>query len=443
MTSIFHLLAVDDDNLIIESLKLILPSHWKLTHVADPSKLQTKMMFHAAFVDMHLRPQSSMAEGPEIIARLKKDNPLIEIVAISGDLSVPLMESCLNNGAQKFLAKPLIVDEVLSTLEKIEALWMMRKLETQGSSQKTTWIGAGPASQNIKKQIAALKNESGPILIEGETGTGKEVAAKLLNQQENLRPMISVNIAGIPDNLFESEMFGHVRGAFTGADNLKVGLAEAANGGDLLLDEIEALALPLQVKLLRFLENGEVRKIGAKESMISKARVIVATNQNLEELCKQGKFREDLLFRLNGKKITLPPLRDRTEDIPELAEHFLKRERPRVNKSFSAEALLTLQKYSWPGNVRELKRVCEQAALTSPLPIIRPDDIEALLQKKSSYSAAQFDYSRGLATLCEEFEARLIRQALSEFKDIEMVGEKLKVSRSSLYKKIKDYGIET
>jgi DNA-binding NtrC family response regulator len=441
-SALYHLLVVDDDLLIHQSLKLVLPAHWRMTSVQSPQFLDAKMMIHAAFVDMHLSKDSKFAEGPEVIAKLNQTNPQIEIVAMSGDLSMDLMEKCLKNGAEKFLAKPLMPDEILSTLEKIEALWMMRNLESRGAQHQTRWIGQSSASLEIKKAIAGLRGEDGPILIEGETGTGKEVVFKLLSQQEKSRPFISVNIASIAENLFESEMFGHVRGAFTGAESMKMGLAEAAHGGDLFLDEIEALPLAHQVKLLRFLENGEVRKVGAKETTLVKCRVICATNRNLNELVREGKFREDLLFRISGKKLVLPPLRERGTDIGELAEFFMQGQKPRINKQLSPEAIGALQVYPWPGNVRELKRICEQVALSSPLPVIRKEDVERLLNANTSSALAAVDLGKGLSRLLEEFEAQVIRQVLGQSSDIDAAAEILQISRSSMYKKMKDYQID-
>lgn len=442
-TALYHLLVVDDDSLVPASLKMLLPPHWKMTAVSQPSLLDSKMMFHAAMVDMHLSGNMNAAEGPAIIEKLTLANPQMEVIAMSGDLSLDLMEQCLKNGAQRFLAKPLSPDEVLSCLEKIEAIWMMRNLESRGSNTQIRWIGQSSCSEDIRKQIASLRGEPGPILIEGETGTGKEVTFRLLNQQEINRPAITVNIASIPENLFESEMFGHVRGAFTGADQMKVGLTEAAHGGDLFLDEIEALPLSQQVKLLRFLETGEVRKVGAKESVLVKTRVLCATNQNLQELVKAGKFREDLLFRINGKKLLLPALRQRPEDIKPLAEFFLALQKPRTNKTLSLEALTALKAYSWPGNVRELKRICEQLALTCPLPIIRDEDVRKLLAPANGSTSSQsLDLSLGLSKLMEAHEALIIRKCLEQCSSIEDATGVLQISRSSLYKKVKDYQID-
>lgn len=444
-TRVFSLLIVDDDLLVHQALKLCLPPAWKVFSATKLEAVQFERFYHAAFVDMHLEP-GKKAVGPQIIEGLIKHNPQLDVVAMSGDLSRSLMEQCLKAGAQKFLAKPLMPEEVLLILNKIEALWDLRSLDPSANRGSTRWVGASPVSQKIKQRIAGLRGETNPVLIEGETGCGKEVVAKLLHEQEGDRPFIAVNLASIPEHLFESEMFGHVKGAFTGADQNKVGLAEAAHGGDLFLDEIEALPLSQQAKLLRFLETGEVRKVGSKESFQVKARVIAASNRPLEKMVASREFREDLLYRLNSQRIELPPLRERLEDIDELAKYFLDAERPRRNKSIDEDGLIALKKYNWPGNVRELKRVCEQLSLTSPLPFIREEDVNAWLRPAAtalgapSYTA--IDFNKGLNQLVEEFEAHAIRSCLKQTKDIEQAAKVLQVSRSNLYKKIKDYKIE-
>jgi DNA-binding NtrC family response regulator len=438
----FHLLVVDDDSLIIQSIKAILPADWVMTSSNTGMDLDDRLVVHAAMVDMHL-DKSGVAQGPRIIQKLLDSNPQIEAIAMSGDLSLDLMEACLKAGAKRYLAKPLLKDEVLSVLDKIQALWNLRLLNSQIFSQGHSRLyGPSTAGEKLAHDLASLAGEPGPILIEGETGTGKEEAFKQLNQQERNRPFVAVNISGLSDSLFESELFGHVKGAFTGADQTKIGLLEAAHGGDLFLDEIEALPLHHQVKLLRFLESGEFKKVGAKESQISRCRVIVASNESLAKLVQEGKFREDLYYRLSGKKLSLPALRDRKEDIPRLAEFFLNRLKPRLNKTWSAGAIELLQTYSWPGNIRELKRVTEQVALICPLPVIRPQDLEHLLAvgtaKKESMA---LDLSKGLSHLLEEREKELIELALEKCQTADQAAELLQVSRSTFYKKIKDFGI--
>jgi DNA-binding NtrC family response regulator len=444
------LLVIDDDDLIASSIRMALPNQWRMVHSSNPH-IAPQGPFAAALVDMHLTGNMAKAEGVQMISRLHQADPHLEIVAMSGDLDRELMEACLKAGASRFLAKPLTPEELLLTLEKIEALHLLREAATRSSSSgRSPWIGESTESTDVKRKLAALRGEPGPILIEGESGTGKEVAAQLIYAQEGgqSRPFVSVNLAALPENVFESEFFGHVRGAFTGADQNKMGLAEAAHGGDLFLDEVEALPASQQAKLLRFLENGEVRRVGAKESIRVQVRVIAATNQNLDQMVKEGKFREDLLWRLNGRKVLLPPLRSRLDDIGELVAHFLEKERPRRNKSMAPDAIEALKSHHWPGNVRELKRICEQLCLYSPLPLIRRDDVLKSLpvtNKPASPGAptGAVDLNRGLNDLLADYEADLIRAALGKGTDIDETAQLLKISRSSLYKKMKDYNIES
>ncbi len=450
-----QLLVVDDDKAIADALRFILPSSWCLRHFLNDNFPDEAGNAHAAFIDMHLSSTKDSKDPPDglrLIRKLIQINSKIEIIAMSGDLSLSLMETCLKEGASRFLSKPLLPDEVISCLDKIEALWQIRHLESHIHGPHYRWVGDCKLSEEVKRKTARLKGEVGPILIEGETGTGKEVVFHLLNSQELNRPTVTVNIAAIPESLFESELFGYVKGAFTGAEHLKIGLAEAAHGGDLFLDEIEALPLSQQVKLLRFLETGEVRKIGSKEPTHIKTRVIAASNKNLFTLVKDGKFREDLFFRLSGTRVFLPPLRDRKEDIPELARYFLSLQKPRRSKTFSSEALDEMMAYSWPGNVRELKRVCEQLHLIAPLPIIRSADVKPFFassvepssrESVEGVSESHLNFEMGLVRLTRDYEAHLIRTFLHKEPDVEKAAKVLKVSRSSLYKKIKHHHIQS
>ncbi len=439
------LLFIDDDDLIVQSVKMLLPSNWRMVHSLSMQGLDGKN-FDAAFVDMHLSPQalkSKKPEGPAFIQELSKQNPHLEIVAISGDLDRNLMESCLQNGASRYLAKPLAPEEFKLVLEKIEALILLRNATHRAFQTSQAWIGQSTKSNEVRKQIASLQSEAGPILIEGESGTGKEVAAHLIHGPKSEKPFIAVNIAAIPEKLFESEMFGHVKGAFTGADQNKIGLVEAASGGDLFIDEIEALPLSLQPVLLRFLESGEIRRVGGKDNIKINARIIVATNQNLNQMVREKTFRDDLLWRLNGKKIVLPSLRERKEDVHELCEYFLQKERPKRNKSIAEDARAALAEYNFPGNVRELKRICEQLSLYSPLPIIRREDVvNCLPHTLGGAQLESIDFSLGLNEVMQSFEAKIILQALKMHPDIDELAQVLKVSRSNLYKKLKDHNIE-
>ena len=435
--NLLKLLVVDDDPLILDSIKLALPSQWQFLGVSCEKSIPNSP-FDAVFVDVHLSGCFEKTEGLEVIKQLRNGNPHLEIVAMSGDLDRHTMEATLRMGASRFLAKPLSFGEMTLTLDKIEALILLRRATQRRGSP--CWVGNSLTSDQLRQKIAAFIGETGPILIEGESGTGKEVVATLIHGLNPTQPMVSINVAAISENLFESEFFGHVKGSFTGADQNKMGLAEAAHNGKLFLDEIEALSLPMQAKLLRFLENGEIRRVGAKESLVIKTQVIAATNKNLETLVAEGKFREDLLWRLNGKKISLPPLRDRKKDIPELTRHFLNLDKIR-NKELSPEAIKQLCLYSWPGNVRELKRVCEQLLADSPLPIIRGEDVTRYLPPLPS-TRYSIDFPGGLQAIVSEFEAETIKQCLKQTKDIDETSKVLQISRSNLYKKIKDHNIE-
>jgi DNA-binding NtrC family response regulator len=449
-----RVLILDDDDLIPASLRLTLPSHWSMTACSTTQELWARTDladFSVALVDMHLSGRLEVAEGLDAIRRLRSLAPLLECVAMSGNLDRSLMERGLEAGASRFLAKPIASEEFLNLLEKTEALLDIREARfvAQNGPQ---WIGQSTSSLEVLRQVASLKGEHGPILLQGESGTGKEVVAWLLNRQEppRSRPFVRVNLGGIPESVFESEMFGHTKGAFTGADQNRAGLVEASAGGDLFLDEIEALPLGSQAKLLRFLESGETRRVGARESQQVQVRVIVATNRSLKEMVKQGEFREDLLWRVSGKGLRLPALRDRRDDIPLLADHFLSMERPRRNKKFTEDALALLMRLPFAGNVRELKRICEQVSLTSPLPLIREQDLRASLPTSAmpigiespQSQGADLDLGLGLNELTARFEANVIRQALQRFPEPDLAAEKIGISRSSLYKKMKDYGIE-
>lgn len=378
-----------------------------------------------------------------MVQKLSKQNAQTEIVAMSGNLDRALMEKAIKAGAQRFLAKPLLTEEVCAVLEKIEAYWNLRQFSFEKFSTKNQLVGASAATDALRKKIAQLKMEKTAILIEGETGTGKEVVAQLIAQQDGQRPFVSVNCSAITDTLFESEFFGHIKGAFTGADANKIGFCEAAHGGNLFLDEIEVLPLNQQAKLLRFIESGEFKKVGGKENQFSQTRIIAASNIPLKKLIIEKKFREDLYFRLSANLIEITPLRERTEDIKELAAHFVDLERPRRNKEWEPSALQALTTYSWPGNVRELKRICEQLVLTSALPIIRDEDVTRLLfSGKPITGATEFDLGQSLDQFLSHKEKLFIENNLQKTKDIEKSAELLKISKSSLYKKIKDLGIQ-
>lgn len=441
----YRLLVIDDDDLVPASIRLALPKNWKMVEYSNFSPSLLDQPFDLAMVDMHLTGNIQNAEGLEVIREIKKIHPHTECVAMSGNLSVELMEQGLLSGASRFLAKPLSRPELVGLLEKIENFLLLKKRQLSGN--QTPWIGSGTTSQILLKQIADVVSESGTILVQGETGTGKEVVAQLIQALYDKPNFVSVNIAALPENLFESELFGHQKGAFTGADQNKVGLVEASHGGILFLDEIQALPLSQQVKLLRFLESGEARRVGAKDTYYSSARIIAASNIPLQKMVEKGEFREDLYFRLRQHIIELPPLRERGAEVSELANYFIDQLKPRTNKTFLPETLKVLSDYPFPGNVRELKRIVEQVALISPLPVIRPEDIQPLLaiqsnQTPTANSPFYFDSELGLELCMQRVEKYFISEALKSVADLEQAWTKLQISRSSLYKKLKDHDIQ-
>lgn len=433
------MLVIDDDPLVRDSFSSLVDEHWQCTTLEVPSG-RSPLGYHCIIIDMHFGKVSNEAAGLRYIKTLSELYPHAEIIAMSGDLSLSLMEEAIAVGAKKFLAKPINSSELRHVLSKVEAHWSFKFAELSNSKNlRIKWIGTSEESKKIKLQIANLKSENGPILIEGETGVGKEVVTQLLHQQEGLRPLVAVNIAGISENLFESEMFGHVKGAFTGADQNKVGLIEAAGGGDLFLDEIEALSPVNQVKLLRFLESFEVKKVGSKDTIKVNCRVIAASNIKLEDLVKKNNFRADLLFRLKSQHIFISPLRDRVEDVKALSEFFLEQMRPRYNKALTDEALSFLKLYHWPGNVRELKRVIEQVCLKAPLPVIRKEDLLFMNQENIEN---ELNLADGLVLLIEKYEKKIIEKSIKQTNSFEEACDLLKISRSSFYKKVKDYSIQ-
>jgi DNA-binding NtrC family response regulator len=438
-----NLLIVEDDQNLATSLKLLAPDGYKVYLAQKPSLLPDHVFFHAALVDMHLEVgPDKPADGPLVIERLVKKNPQIDIIAMSGNLDRNLMERAIHAGASRFLAKPLTAEEVKMVLAKIAAYWNLRLSTYEQGLKKTQLIGHSPAIENLRKNIAQLKSEKAPILIEGETGVGKDVVAQILNRQEENRPFVAINCSALTENLFESEFFGYVKGAFTGAEQNKMGFAEAAHGGDLFLDEIEALPLSQQAKLLRFLESGEVRKVGAKETLHVDVRVISASNISLKKLIDEKKFREDLFFRLSAHRIEVPRLKDHIEDVKDLAKYFLEIEKPKRNKVFDSSAIDAFKKYAWPGNVRELKRVCEQLVLTSPLPMIRAEDFSNLFMKNLQQpNPENLSLENSLDEYLSKQEKRFIEFCLQQTKDLDKACEILKISKSNLYKKIKELDI--
>jgi DNA-binding NtrC family response regulator len=466
ISSQLTLAVIDDDPLIHKALEFVCKNNtnesWKVISFFSAQDVEKITPYNCAIVDMHLQSESQTElldpSGIKIIKQLKLVNPNIPIVAMSGLADNLTMETAIQAGADRFFKKPIRPEYLLKLLEQYASFTQLNT-----TAEQVLFLGQSPVSQNILKQISQLKGQMGPILVEGETGTGKEVVCELLYKQErpsahalsrpSSRPLIKVHLASLPETIFESEIFGYNKGAFTGAQQSRQGLIEMAQNGDLFFDEIEALSANMQVKLLRFLENGEYRKLGSNEVLKSNCRVILASNKSLKNLVKDGLFREDLYYRISSQRIELPPLRARQNDILLLAEYFLNEPHSTLeNKSLNPEAQGLLLQYPWPGNIRELKRICEQLRLKSPLPFIRKQDLEIWLtgqspsldqdsKPASDMFTSNLPINSTLEDKLTEYEVWLIKLALKRHSEVDSAALSLGISRSNLYKKMKDYNL--
>ena len=300
-------------------------------------------------------------------------------------------------------------------------------------------IGDSPQIDRVRKLIAKVAPTDSTALILGETGTGKELAARAVHDQSTRceMPFVAINCGGLPESLIESELFGHRRGAFTGADEHRMGLFEVANGGTLFLDEIGELPKAMQAKLLRLLESGEIRRVGENESFMVDVRVVCATHRNLEEMVAEGEFREDLMFRINTFEIHLPPLRQRIEDVPILARHLLRRFRPNLrpdDMTFSPDGIKILEEHCWPGNVRELANVIEHAAILCDEGPISP---EHLPERFGARRRAPTQFKLVGSQTLREIELQVIQQVLERHNGNKpRAAEELGISLKTLYNKL-------
>jgi DNA-binding NtrC family response regulator len=324
--------------------------------------------------------------GIEVIARAKELSPDTEAIVLTGKSSLQTAVAALRHGTFDYLTKPCRLIELQAVLKRVverreltnKYRAVQRRLDRLEGSPDL--LGDSPAMEQVRALIAKVAPTHSTALILGETGTGKELVARAIHKQSTraAMPFVAINCGALPETLIESELFGHRKGSFTGADEHRVGLFEVANGGTLFLDEIGELPKAMQAKLLRFLESGEIRRVGENESFTCDVRVVCATHRKLEEMVAEGEFREDLWFRINTFEIPLPPLRDRIEDIPTLARHMAQRFSPNVrpdDEVASSETLAALAEHSWPGNVRELANCVEHALILCDRLPIRPEHL--------------------------------------------------------------------
>jgi two-component system nitrogen regulation response regulator NtrX len=386
-------------------------------------------------------------DGVETLQEIKKTNPELPVVIISGHGNIELAVKATRVGAYDFLEKPLSLERVLlvarRALEK-RTLEMENRALKEDLTRKLRFIGNSLKMQQLREQIDMAAKSNSRVVILGESGSGKELVAHILheNSPRAKKPFIEMNCAAIPQELIESELFGHEKGSFTGAFERKQGKFELADEGTLFLDEIGDMSLATQSKVLRIIETQEFQRVGGSKNIKVDVRIIAATNKDLREEVKKGNFREDLLFRLNVIPIIVPPLRERKEDIPELVDYFLEyfaAEYGQKPKKITPDGLGMLQAYDWPGNIRELKNVIERFVIMNPSNIITAKNILIGESTRSDYFAFNT-----LKEARDAFEKDFIAKKLEENNwNISKTSETLDIERSNLHRKIKTYEIKT
>jgi DNA-binding NtrC family response regulator len=448
-----RILVADDQPHVLSALRLLLRSEgFEIETAASPAAVYRAVegrTFDALLIDLnYARDTTSGAEGLELLERLHAYDELLPVVVMTAWGSVDLAVAAMRLGARDFVQKPWENEKLLATLrtqvELGRALRKGQRLEAEnrvlrGDDKRPTLIAESRTMRPVLEAIARVGPSDASVLITGENGTGKGVVARALHaaSRRTSRPLVSVNVGGLPESLFESELFGHVKGAFTDAKSDRVGRFELADSGTLFLDEIANVPLAQQAKLLRVLETGEFERVGSSRTRQADVRILSATNSLLDAEVEAGRFRQDLYFRLRTVEIHLPPLRDRREDIPSLASHFLTSHAARYRKpitGFDEAAMKTLLSHAWPGNVRELDHAIEGAVLMATGTTIRAADLG--LAVPASRAPQLEDMS------IEEVEALLIRKALARYGgNVSRAAEALGLSRSALYRRIQRYNL--
>ena len=447
-----RILVVDDNQGIRSALKILLQAHFSQVEViASPKTLVSTMdMFkpHVVLLDMNFYTDINTGnEGLYWTGELKKMYPDVQVVLFTAYADITLAVEGMKRGAFDFIVKPWDNEKLIATLKAaIEnplptsprgGAGKVTSSTKGGSQEACMFWGLSPLMAEIRRNVEKIAPTDATVLITGENGTGKDVLAHEIHNQSQRRhlPMVCVDAGAITDTLFESEVFGHVKGAFTDAHTDHVGKFEQANGGTLFLDEIGNIPLHLQAKLLRVIQNRTITRVGSDKQIPIDIRLICATNMNLEKMVTEGRFREDLYYRINTMHLHLPSLCERPDDIVPLAELFLKRYAEKYHRmvgTISDQAALLLKSHHWNGNIRELQNVIEKAVILSEGTVLQASDIT--LEAKKTVSSP-------IATL-DESEERTIRNAMARCGgNLSMVARELGISRPTLYSKLKKYGI--
>ncbi len=452
LTSAPRILAADDQRDVLESLRFLLRSEGCQVETATSPRLVLELLkqqdFDVVLIDLnYARDTTSGQEGLDLLRDIRALDESLPVVVMTAWSSVELAVEAMRCGARDFVEKPWDDNRLLAILKTQTALGRAlhrgERLEAavellKGDAQPQL-LAKSPSMGPVLELIGRVGPSDANLLLTGENGTGKSLAAQVLHgvSHRSSKPLITVNIGGLSESIFESELFGHVKGAFTDAKSDRVGRFEIADGGTLMMDEIANVPLSLQTKLLRVLETGEFERVGSSKTRRVDVRIISATNADLDEEVQAGRFRQDLLFRLNTVEIRMPALRDRSEDIPLLATLFLARHARRYRKPavrFDTEAMRSLLDHPWPGNVRELSHVVERAVLMSDGPAVLLGDLGLRTAVSDAASIEEM-------TL-EDAERLLIRKALERFGgNVSDAAKGLGLSRSALYRRLEKYGL--
>lgn len=447
-----RILVADDQPHILEAVELLLRPEGMLVEGVRSPQLLLEALSHREYdvllMDLnYTRDTTSGREGLDLLARIRDIDTQLPVIVMTAWANIDLAVESIKCGARDFIQKPWDNERMISVVrvyaELRQALRRARQLELENLILRgdgvPDFIAGAPSMQPVLELIAQVGPSDANVLITGEHGTGKEIVAKLLHatSPRSRMPLVTVNAGGLPEGTFESEIFGHVKGAFTDARSDRVGRFELANGGTLFLDEIANVPIRQQAKLLRVLETGMLERVGSSQTRRVDVRILCATNADLPAEVQAGGFREDLLFRINTVEIHLPPLRDRREDIPGLAMHFLHCNRARYRKQvngFSPAAMQQMLRYTWPGNVRELEHTVERALLLCREEEIQPAHLSVSGQRSPSASFENMSI--------DEVEAVLIRKVMRRCDgNVSHAAEALGISRAALYRRIEKYGL--
>ncbi len=447
-----RILAADDQQHILEAIELLLkPQGYKVDVARSPEVAReslTSEFYDAVLIDLnYTRDTTSGHEGLDLLSEIVAFDSSLPVIVMTAWGNVELAVEAMRRGARDFIQKPWENERLLSILrtqvELHRALQQAERLAAENlllSVQgRPEFIATATAMAPVLEAITRIAPSDANILITGEHGTGKEVVARTIHalSLRAARPLVAVNTGGLAEGVFESELFGHVKGAFTDARTDRIGRFELAEGGTIFLDEIGNVPLRQQAKLLRVIESGEIERVGSSRTKHVDVRLISATNTDLQAASQAGQFREDLLFRLNTVEVHLPALRERREDIPALAVHFLKHYASRYRRqveSLDPSALQALVQYSWPGNVRELEHTLERAVLMARTGQIHSADLGLGIQRPQAQNLEELSL--------ESVESILIRKALQRFQgNVSQAAEALGLSRGALYRRMEKYGL--